>query len=132
VKVVLSFVPPAEVASTNQAVANHWRWWHGRKVKWRNTAHAHAALWRSRNARAQFHVPVQVSVDLPFRDNRRRDPHNYVGTVVKAMVDGLVNAGLFPDDSGEWATIDMPTLNVGARVVTITIRPREDTPWPSP
>lgn len=34
---------------------------------------------------------------LRFPDGRRRDPHNYMPTL-KALVDGLVDAGLVPDD----------------------------------
>lgn len=36
-----------------------------------------------------------VTVDFP--DRRRRDPHNFTPTA-KAIVDGLVDAGVLPDD----------------------------------
>lgn len=55
---------------------------------------------------------LEVLVHLPFRVNRRRDPHNYVGTNVKAVVDGLVMAGLLIDDSAEYVTVKEPVLVV--------------------
>jgi Holliday junction resolvase RusA-like endonuclease len=46
--------------------------------------------------------PAIVQVVVPFFQKRRRDPHNYCGTVLKAIVDGLVEEGLWPDDNPEW------------------------------
>ena len=75
-------------------------------------------------------TPVTVLATLAFRANRRRDPHNYVGTNVKALVDGLVRAGLIPDDNPEWATILEPHLVVisppNRLECLVEIRPRED------
>lgn len=42
-----------------------------------------------------------VEAYLAFGDNRRRDAHNYWPTV-KACVDGLVDAGVLPDDSDKY------------------------------
>lgn len=41
-----------------------------------------------------------LTVDLDVRGNRRRDPHNYHATM-KPIVDRLVQAGLWPDDTPE-------------------------------
>lgn len=57
-------------------------------------------------------TPCDVKLDLGFRQNRRRDPHNYVGTVTKWVIDGLVRAGLWPDDNPEWVTVHQPVLTV--------------------
>jgi hypothetical protein len=46
--------------------------------------------------------PAIVQVVIPFAQKRKRDPHNYCGTVLKAIVDGLVEEGLWPDDNPEW------------------------------
>lgn len=62
---------------------------------------------------------------------RRRDPHNYFPTV-KPVVDGLIDAGLWPDDTPEWVTTTEPTLRAyGSRAeivvngrVRILIAPR--------
>jgi len=77
-------------------------------------------------------VPVTVQVDLPFRGTRRRDPHNYTSTTIKAVIDGLVDAGVIPDDTPEWATILDSTVSVTrdprtALVATVTIQPRSPT-----
>ena len=45
--------------------------------------------------------PCYVRVTFPVNDNRRRDSDNPAPTV-KAIVDGLVLAGVWPDDSPEW------------------------------
>lgn len=42
-----------------------------------------------------------MTAELRFTDRRRRDPHNYYPTV-KAVVDGLVDYGLLPDDSSQY------------------------------
>lgn len=39
-----------------------------------------------------------IKAELRFGDKRRRDPANWAPTA-KAAVDGLVDAGLFPDDN---------------------------------
>ncbi len=53
----------------------------------------------------RVHLPklrrAHILAELRFGDNRRRDPHNYYPTL-KAIVDGLVDYGLLPDDSHEY------------------------------
>lgn len=56
--------------------------------------------------------------------NRRRDPDNAVGSL-KSAIDGIVMAGLVPDDSAEYLTIESVTFSAGqpARVeITATRR----------
>lgn len=93
-----------------------------RKAAWRDAAYLVA-----RSATARRYVreqpPSYVQVTIPFRTNRRRDPHNYTSTVVKAVVDGLRSAGLFPDDTADYVTVLDPLLIVGDEV-TVTITPR--------
>lgn len=77
--------------------------------------------------RAQMQPPLApsiVTVTLPVRDRRARDPHNYFATV-KPVVDGLVDAGLWPDDTPEWVTTTEPRLvpQAPAVVIEITRRP---------
>lgn len=64
-----------------------------------------------------------VVVDLGFHYARRRDPHNYVGTVVKSMIDGLVSAGLWPDDNPEWVSVGEPVLTVHTKVPNTVLLP---------
>lgn len=56
--------------------------------------------------------PCEVVITLQFRGNHRRDPHNYTGTVCKSIIDGLVLASLWPDDTPEWLTLREPVLSV--------------------
>ena len=49
---------------------------------------------------------------------------NYVGTVVKAVIDGMVDAGCWPDDTAEWVEIRQPVLAVGETLVRIEIAPK--------
>ena len=43
---------------------------------------------------------ARLVVEIAFPDRRRRDPHNYMATV-KPIVDGLVDAGVLPDDDAK-------------------------------
>lgn len=68
-----------------------------------------------------------VTVALPVYGLYRRDPHNFFVTV-KHVVDGLVDAGVWPDDTPDWVTTTEPTLEpstdrIGVVVVSITERP---------
>lgn len=62
------------------------------------------------------HIPTgrHLVVQLHFQpgDNRRRDASNLVPTQ-KPAVDGLVRAGIVPDDTAEWVTEHMPKLHPG-------------------
>ena len=73
--------------------------------------------------------PSMVHVTIPFSTNRRRDPHNYTSTVVKAVIDGLRAAGVFADDTPDHLSVVDPTLIVGD-TLTITIRPRTVREYP--
>ena len=68
--------------------------------------------------------PVRCVVTINYRDRRRRDAANLAPTV-KAIVDGLVDAGILPDDSTEYLSGADPrighdcTLRAGYLGVTI-------------
>lgn len=95
---------------------------HGYKTAWRDTAYVVARAATARDPRRGL-GPSNIQVTIPFNTNRRRDPHNYTGTVVKAVVDGLTRAGLWPDDNVEHVTVLDPILVVGTEVI-VTITPR--------
>jgi len=63
---------------------------------WRDAGLVHAR---------RVHLPklrrVHIVAELRFADRRRRDPHNYYPTL-KALIDGLVDYGLVPDDSHQY------------------------------
>jgi crossover junction endodeoxyribonuclease RusA len=86
----------------------HWRP-HAVKVKrWRKAATA--ATTPSTGPLPPCHVGVVLEVP----DRRRRDPHNYYPTI-KALVDGLVDAGLWPDDTPNYVTTHEPAFRVTKR-----------------
>jgi len=85
-----------------------------------------AAFWATRSAACPVPIPLPpsvVTVRIPVRDRRRRDPHNWFPTV-KAVIDGLVDAGWWPDDSSEWVTTTEPVLVPGGDAVIVHIEPR--------
>lgn len=133
----LSFRQPTEPLSENKARGAHWAPVKARLEPWKDAAWAVARNHRIRAQRgtaAQVWIPspITVQVVIAFRNARRRDPHNYTGTVVKAVVDGLVQAGLVPDDNPNWVTVLDPLLVVqkspAPLTATIQIRPREARP----
>lgn len=68
--------------------------------------------------------PCWVHLTLPVRDSRRRDPMNYAPTL-KACVDGMVDAGLWVDDTPEYVTCVEPKLEKRTlRWVTVELVPR--------
>ncbi len=71
---------------------------------WRKAAHA--------LAKAAGIPPCQrVRIELYYtpRDNRARDPLNLVATL-KAVEDGIVDAGVIPDDSSRYHESVMPKI----------------------
>lgn len=122
----LTFTAPTRPLSVNEG--GHWASKRRRLEPWKDAAWATA-----RNARVTRALgparPVTVQVVLPFRKAGRRDAHNYTGTVVKAVVDGLVRAGIVPDDTPEWVTVLDSEFAVIRQpdplTAVVRIRPRE-------
>ena len=84
-------VPATEVLTSNQRL--HW----GERAR-----RTRALRWRATLAYRQAGKPrLEVAhcvATLTYRDQRRRDDHNIMPTL-KACVDGVVAAGLLPDDN---------------------------------
>lgn len=99
----------------------HWRKHNSAIRAWREAAWAEA----TRQRHSYIVTPAMVCVTLDVPDKRRRDPANYFATV-KPIVDGLVDAGWWPDDTPEWVTVVEPILRVvkGPLMVTVELRPR--------
>ena len=55
---------------------------------------------------------VHVSATIYFPRGARRDPQNYAATLYKFLDDGLVQAGVIPDDTAEYISHDEPVLTV--------------------
>jgi hypothetical protein len=134
---VLEFRAPTTPLSQNEAKGRHWGRVRRDLSPWKDATWAMArnaivqGRWYPAVAPPQ-HVPITVQVTIPFRTNRGRDAHNYTGTVVKAVVDGLVKAHIVPDDTPDWVTVLDSTLVVvgplpAVAVVTVTITERSPT-----
>lgn len=112
---VIDFPRPEVLMSMNDR--DHWRKKAEKVANWRMAA-------RYSTPRTTRDLPpCTVHISLPVRDRRRRDPHNYYPTV-KAIVDGLVDAGVWPDDTPEWVTTIEPSLEIGGTHVVVTLTER--------
>ena len=89
-------VPATEVLTSNQRL--HW----GERAR-----RTRALRWRATLAYRQAGKPrMEVAhcvATLTYRDRRRRDDHN-LGPTLKALIDGVVAAGLLPDDDHDHLT----------------------------
>lgn len=110
----ITFSPPCALMSLNDRL--HWRKKAEHTKAWRIAAFAAAT-----NSRHGHLLPAcVVTVVLPVKGNRRRDPHNYFATV-KPIIDGLVDARCWPDDTPRWVTTTEPRLDPDAELVTIVL-----------
>lgn len=99
----VQFLQPAQRLSMNHRV--HWRTRHRLTKLWRHAAHIAACADLGRAPSERRREPSMVRVEFPVADpGRRRDPHNQAPTV-KAIVDGLVDAGVWPDDTNEFVVV---------------------------
>ena len=107
---ILSFPAPNVPLSENQSRRMHWAARGRRLNPWKDAV---GWAWLQVSRPDQKHWtgrPCHVLVDLPFSKGGRRDPHNYIGTNVKALIDALVVQGVWPDDTPEWVTVLEPKL----------------------
>jgi hypothetical protein len=124
---LISFQAPAKAWSTNASGQMHWRKRWVLVQAWRDAATL-AATQTLLGQRPGFKAPTPavISIDIPFARNARRDPHNYVGTVCKSIVDGLVRAGLWIDDGPDYVSVNEPRLVIDKDLwVRVTILERE-------
>lgn len=112
----LTFSSPTEPWSINMERTKHWSWRSKRVKAWRLRT-----FYEARVSGLGPMPPSIVEVSLPFDRAARRDRSNYL-PAVKAIVDGLVDAGLWPDDTPEYVSVSEPILKVGGQVeVRITV-----------
>lgn len=114
--VELRFPAPSTPPSINAVTGKHWAVRRRMLEPWRTAA---GWAWNAlpREVRAEVAGRrCSVHLTIPFAARRARDPHNYVGTVCKAVVDQLVEQGAWPDDTPAWVTVPEPTLVHGHEV----------------
>jgi len=73
-----------------------------------------AAGWKAKQlGGVSFVHGARVICELRFFGKRRRDPANWADTA-KAVLDGFVDSGVFPDDNSDYVT--GPDMRLGASV----------------
>lgn len=118
---IVSFPKPGPLMSLNDRT--HWAVKARNAKAWRELAHLSCIGTVSDPARRRQPRSL-VTVTLPVRSLKtRRDPHNFVATV-KPIIDGLVDAGVWPDDNGSWVVTAEPRFQAG-NTVTVEIVPLE-------
>ncbi len=105
-------VPPA---SANDR--DHWRVKARKVAAIRDVARAMCLYWPEVD---------RIAVGLTYvpRDKRRRDPDNLVVPLFKALCDGIVDAGIVPDDTPTYMVRSMPVIAApdGDPRLVLTIR----------
>jgi Holliday junction resolvase RusA-like endonuclease len=119
----IHFTAPTNPWSLNAERSMHWAT-RARHIKaWRTVARHAASL----APELRELGPCQVTVHLSFPRRARRDPSNYLPPC-KAAIDGLVDAGLWPDDNADWVTVAEPVLEIRddgmVRVVLTPLTPQ--------
>jgi len=122
--IVLDLGPaPAPPLSLNRERTMHWAARNRRLDPWRDLA-----TWLARCSNTAEVVagrPATITVVLPVKGHYRRDPHNYVPTV-KAIIDGLIVGGVWPDDTATYVTVNEPVLAVNGRNAEVRIVFRDE------
>lgn len=125
---VITFQRPCPLMSMN--ARGHWRQRHRLTKAWRFATWAAAVQTLGPSPADRWRPPSIVAVVLPVSRGARRDPHNYFATV-KPIVDGLVDAGVWPDDTPAFVRTVEPTFEVQhtSQIVTVTLTPiNQETP----
>lgn len=138
--VTLEFPAPTRPLSENEKrKMSHWGQWRRRLDPW-----FEATQWawkmlshedREKTREAAIRSGIDVLVELPFQKRARRDPHNYVGTNVKTIVDALTTkmdqkygqilwAGAWTDDTPEFVTVFEPQIVIGTDLVKVHLTER--------
>lgn len=113
-------LPPTPPLSLNRERTMHWASRARHLDPWKV-----ATFWLAKEAKLPVAVgghAATVTVVLPVKGHYRRDPANYYPTV-KAVVDGLVLAGVWPDDTPDFVTVTEPVLtHTGNAEIRLEIR----------
>ena len=102
----LLFPQPGRLLNMNHRT--HWRTRWSVTKQWRTAAYQAALLLGPPSART--HPAAMVRLIIPVPDRRRRDPANLTPLTKACVVDGLVDAGVWPDDTPEYVETLEPRL----------------------
>ena len=119
---------PGKLVSINETSGKHWATFGKTKEVWIQAGYVYGFQWRRELRELRVPTPLRdratVAIDFDVRETRRRDGHNYSGTVVKWFVDGMVTAKMFTDDSSEHLEVRDPTFSVrprGRQMMRVTL-----------
>jgi hypothetical protein len=110
--ILLTFKAPSRPLSENESRRLHWA---SRKRRLQDWGTLTQVAWKHADQKDKQTIEdqkVQIRVTLPFPRKARRDPHNYVGTNVKCIIDALVRAGAFEDDTPDYVEVLEPRLSI--------------------
>jgi crossover junction endodeoxyribonuclease RusA len=100
---IVKFPQPCNVINLNDRL--HWRARAALTAEWRKASYFGACAWRAHPSERRLSGLCSITVTFPTKQpNRRRDPHNWMPST-KAIVDGLTDAGLWPDDNAEYVSV---------------------------
>lgn len=117
----VTFPQPDKTLNLNDRL--HWRTKASRTRAWRTAANVAATAQLGRTAADRSRPPSLVRVTFPVTQNRRRDAANWHATT-KPIVDGLVDAGVWPDDNDDWVIELNPRFDKGSDLVVVELSPR--------
>ena len=117
----ITFPQPADYLNLNQRL--HWAPKMRLTAAWREAARI-AALKLGRNKLRRRHSRSYIHVSYPVKQCRRRDAHNWTPTT-KAIIDGLVDAGVWEDDTTDHVVMLDCTFHRGEGVI-VTITPAQE------
>jgi len=116
----LDDIPPNLNTVINLA-KRHWGAYYGQKKKWSKLIVDYCKLYKLQPMK----TPIKVSLRNIYSTNRRRDPDNII---LKNILDGLVEAGIIPDDSFkeiDSISILKPSVEKGVSKTFITLEELE-------
>lgn len=119
---VIDFFPPGPLLSLNQR--GHWARKSRHVAEWRKAAWLAACNRRRHPSFPDTPLPKSlVKLSLPVKSLLvRRDPHNFYATT-KPVIDGLVDARLWPDDTPDYVVTTEPEFHTTDRKVWVRIYP---------
>lgn len=110
--ILLTFKAPSRPLSENESRRLHWA---SRKRRLQDWGTLTQVAWKHADPEDKASIEgmkVTIRVTLPFPRKARRDPHNYIGTNVKTIIDALVRAGAMPDDTADYVEVIEPRLSI--------------------
>lgn len=115
-KIDIDNIPPNLNETLNMA-KRHWGAYYSQKKKWGKLIKDYCEL----SNMQPIETPVNITIQNTYPCKRRRDPDNII---MKFILDGIVEAGIIPDDTFEHINsiiIKKPTIEKKVKRTLITL-----------